>query len=41
MAIAQAIINTAEAVTKALTAGPIIGPILAAATAILGVAQVT
>jgi len=40
VAIAQAIINTYEAATKAMTAGPIIGPILAALTIAMGLAQV-
>lgn len=38
-AISQSIINTANAVTKALTAGPIAGPILAAIVGGLGAAQ--
>lgn len=37
---AQAIINTAEAVAKALTAGPVLGPILAGMIGALGAAQV-
>lgn len=37
---AQAIISTYEAAAKALTAGPIIGPILAALTVALGLANV-
>ena len=39
-AIASAIINTASAVTKALTAGPIFGPILAVTIGALGAAQI-
>jgi MFS family permease len=35
-----AIVNTAEAVTKALTVGPILGPILAGIIAALGAVQV-
>jgi len=40
MSIAQAIINTAEGVTKALATGPIIGPILAGLVAAMGAVQV-
>ncbi len=40
-AILSAIVNTAVAVTKALTAGPIFGPILAATIGALGVAQIS
>lgn len=40
LAMAQAIMNTGEAVTKALTAGPIAGPIAAGIIGILGGAQV-
>lgn len=38
--IAQATINTAEAVTKALTLGPILGPIAAGAISALGAIQI-
>lgn len=38
--IAQAVINTYEAATKALTAGPIVGPALMASIITLGLAQV-
>ncbi len=40
VSIAQAIVNTAVAVTKALEAGPIIGPILAVGVGASGAAQV-
>ncbi len=40
-ALLGAIVNTANAVTKALTAGPILGPILAGTIAALGVAQIS
>lgn len=40
LAIFAAIVNTAQAVTKALTAGPVIGVALAAVTAALGAAQI-
>jgi len=40
LAIAKAIMNTAQAVTAALTAGPIVGAILAAAVAAMGAIQV-
>jgi hypothetical protein len=40
LAIIQAVINTAEAVTKAWALGPIIGPILAALTMAMGMAQI-
>lgn len=40
MSITQAIINTAEAVTKALTLGPILGPIMAGAITALGAVQI-
>ncbi len=40
LALAQAVISTAEAVTQALTAGPVSGQILAAATAIAGAAEI-
>lgn len=39
-ALVGAIVNTATAITKALTAGPIFGPILAATIGALGVAQI-
>lgn len=39
-AIAGAIVNTAQAVTKALTAGPIIGPILAGIIGAMGAFQI-
>lgn len=39
-AIAQSVYNTYEAATKALTAGPILGPILAGIITALGLAQV-
>ena len=39
--IMSAIINTAEAFTKALTAGPIIGPILAGLIAAMGAVQIS
>jgi len=40
MAILKAIMNTAQAVTKALTAGPFIGPVLAGIIGALGAAQI-
>lgn len=40
MAVAQAIINTAEGVTKALTLGPVLGPAMALAMGALGAYQV-
>lgn len=40
ISISQAIINTAEGVTKAFTLGPILGPIFAAVIAAAGAAQV-
>lgn len=40
MSIASAIINTAEAVTKALTLGPILGPIMAGIIGALGAVQI-
>lgn len=40
LALAQAIINTAQAITSALSAGPIIGIILAALVGILGAVQI-
>lgn len=40
MSITAAIINTAEAVTKALTLGPILGPIMAGAITALGAVQI-
>lgn len=40
LSIAQAVMNTAQAVTRALTAGPIAGPILAGTIGALGAAQV-
>ncbi len=40
LAIVQAVINTAEAVTKALTAGWILGPIFAAAIGAMGAVQI-
>jgi hypothetical protein len=40
IALMGAIVNTAEAVTKALTVGPFIGPILAAMIAALGAIQI-
>lgn len=40
LSLAQAIINTAQAVTSALSAGPIIGIILAALVGILGAVQI-
>jgi hypothetical protein len=39
--LASAIVNTAEAVVKALTAGPILGPILAGIIGSMGAAQVS
>lgn len=39
-AIVQAVINTAEAISKALTAGPIIGPIMATLMGIAGGVQI-
>jgi hypothetical protein len=38
--IVSAVVNTAEAVSKALTAGPILGPVLAAVVGGLGAAQI-
>ncbi len=40
MSIGQAIINTAEGMTKAFTLGPILGPIMAALIGALGAAQI-
>jgi len=40
MAVITSIINTAQAVTKALTAGPIIGPMLASMIAGLGLVEI-
>lgn len=40
MAVAQAIINTAESVTKALTLGPVLGPAMAVAMGALGGYQI-
>jgi hypothetical protein len=40
VALMAAIVNTAQAVTKALTAGPIIGPVLAGMIATLGAIQI-
>lgn len=40
MSVAQSVMNTAQAVTKALTAGPVIGPILAGTIGALGAAEI-